>query len=53
MAKILVAEDETHIADMITFKLSNAGHRVVRAHDGEEAMTLAGIRPTRCCGPCQ
>ncbi|MGH2709318.1 MAG: response regulator transcription factor [Actinomycetota bacterium] len=43
MAKILVAEDETHIADMISFKLSNAGHRVVRAHDGEEAMTLAAL----------
>jgi DNA-binding response OmpR family regulator len=43
MAKILVAEDEAHIADMITFKLSNAGHRIVRARDGEEAMTLAGI----------
>ena len=43
MAKILVAEDETHIAEMIDFKLSNAGHRVVRAHDGEEAMTLAAI----------
>ncbi len=43
MAKILVAEDETHIADMISFKLSNAGHRVVRAHDGEEAMALAAL----------
>jgi len=43
MAKILVAEDETHIADMISFKLSNGGHRVIRAHDGEEAMTLAAI----------
>jgi DNA-binding response OmpR family regulator len=43
MAKILVAEDESHIADMITFKLANAGHRIVRARDGEEAMTLAGI----------
>jgi DNA-binding response OmpR family regulator len=43
MAKILIAEDENHIAEMIGFKLSNAGHRVVRARDGEEAMTLAGI----------
>jgi DNA-binding response OmpR family regulator len=41
MAKILVAEDEKQIADMISFKLSNAGHKVVRAPDGEQAMSLA------------
>jgi two-component system, OmpR family, phosphate regulon response regulator PhoB len=41
MAKILVAEDEKQIADMISFKLSNAGHQVVRAPDGEQAMTFA------------
>jgi DNA-binding response OmpR family regulator len=41
MAKILVAEDEKQIADMISFKLTNAGHKVVRAHDGEQAMVLA------------
>jgi DNA-binding response OmpR family regulator len=41
MAKILVAEDEKQIADMISFKLSNAGHKVVRAPDGEQAMILA------------
>jgi two-component system phosphate regulon response regulator PhoB len=41
MAKILVAEDEKQIADMISFKLTNAGHQVVRAQDGEQAITLA------------
>jgi two-component system phosphate regulon response regulator PhoB len=41
MAKILVAEDEKQIADMISFKLTTAGHQVVRAQDGEQAMTLA------------
>jgi DNA-binding response OmpR family regulator len=41
MAKILVAEDEKQIADMISFKLSNAGHKVVRAPDGEQAMIVA------------
>lgn len=41
MAKILVVEDEKQIADMISFKLSNAGHKVVRAPDGEQAMVLA------------
>jgi DNA-binding response OmpR family regulator len=42
MAKILLAEDEHHIAEMIVFKLTNSGHRVVRARDGEEAVLLAG-----------
>jgi DNA-binding response OmpR family regulator len=41
MAKILVAEDEKHIADMISFKLTNGGHQVVRAQDGEQAISLA------------
>jgi DNA-binding response OmpR family regulator len=41
MAKILIAEDEKQIADMIAFKLTNAGHQVIRAHDGEQAVTLA------------
>jgi DNA-binding response OmpR family regulator len=42
MAKILLAEDEKQIADMIAFKLSNGGHQVVRAPDGEQALRLAG-----------
>ena len=41
MAKILVAEDEKQIGDMIAFKLSNSGHQVVRAPDGEQALSLA------------
>ena len=41
MAKILVAEDEKQIADMIAFKLTNSGHEVIRAQDGEQAMKLA------------
>lgn len=41
MAKILVAEDEKQIADMIAFKLMNGGHRVIRAEDGEQAVVLA------------
>lgn len=41
MAKILVAEDEKQIADMISFKLTNAGHWVMRAQDGEQAISLA------------
>lgn len=42
MAKILLAEDEKQIADMISFKLSNGGHQIVRAQDGEQAIALAG-----------
>lgn len=42
MAKILLAEDEKHLADMVAFKLTNSGHRVVLARDGEEALALLG-----------
>jgi two-component system, OmpR family, phosphate regulon response regulator PhoB len=41
MAKILVAEDEKQIADMVSFKLTNAGHKVVRASDGEQVLGIA------------
>jgi DNA-binding response OmpR family regulator len=41
VAKILLAEDEKQIGDMIAFKLSNSGHQVVRAPDGEQALSLA------------
>lgn len=41
MAKILLAEDDKQIADMITFKLTNVGHEVIRAQDGEQAILLA------------
>ena len=40
MAKILVAENEKQIADMIAFKLTNGGHQVIRAQDGEQALAL-------------
>jgi DNA-binding response OmpR family regulator len=42
MARILLAEDDKQIADMISFKLSNSGHQIVRAQDGEQAVKLAG-----------
>jgi DNA-binding response OmpR family regulator len=41
MAKILLAEDEKQIGDMVAFKLTNTGHQFVRAQDGQEALTLA------------
>jgi DNA-binding response OmpR family regulator len=42
MPKILLAEDDKQIGDMIAFKLANGGHQVVRAQDGEQAVSLAG-----------
>ena len=41
MAKILLAEDEKQIGDMIAFNLTNSGHQVIRAGDGEQALQLA------------
>jgi two-component system, OmpR family, phosphate regulon response regulator PhoB len=41
MARILLAEDEKQIADMIAFKLTNSGHQVMRAADGEQALRMA------------
>jgi DNA-binding response OmpR family regulator len=41
MTKILVAEDERDIRDLITFTLDFAGFEVILAVDGEEALKLA------------
>lgn len=41
MAKILIAEDERDIRDLITFTLRFAGHEVITAVNGEEAYGLA------------
>jgi CheY-like chemotaxis protein len=38
MAKILIAEDERDIRDLITFTLRFAGHEVTAASDGVEAV---------------
>lgn len=37
MAKILIAEDERDIRDLITFTLRFAGHEVISTGNGEEA----------------
>jgi DNA-binding response OmpR family regulator len=42
MARILLAEDEQQIGDMVAFKLANSGHQVVRVVDGEAALAAAG-----------
>jgi CheY-like chemotaxis protein len=41
MTKILVAEDERDIREMVAFTLRFAGYEVVTAMDGEEAVELA------------
>lgn len=41
MAKILIAEDERDIRDLIEFTLRYAGHEVVKASNGAEAVDLA------------
>ena len=41
MAKILIAEDERDIRDLITFTLRFAGHDVVPTSNGEEAYEQA------------
>ncbi len=38
---ILVADDETHILNVVSIKLQNAGFKVVTAQDGGEAYELA------------
>jgi DNA-binding response OmpR family regulator len=41
MTKILIAEDERDIRDLITFTLHFANYDVIAASNGEEAVTLA------------
>jgi two-component system alkaline phosphatase synthesis response regulator PhoP len=39
--KILVADDESHILNVVSLKLTNAGYTVITASDGQEAYELA------------
>lgn len=41
MAKILIAEDERDIRDLVAFTLRFAGHEVFTATNGEEAVEMA------------
>ncbi len=38
---VLVADDEVHIREVISYKLQNAGLEVIMARDGHEALELA------------
>jgi CheY-like chemotaxis protein len=42
MAKILIAEDERDIRDLISFTLRFAGYEVVAVSDGQEAVEVVG-----------
>jgi two-component system, OmpR family, alkaline phosphatase synthesis response regulator PhoP len=39
--KILVADDESHILNVVSLKLKNAGFTVLTARDGQEALDIA------------
>lgn len=41
MSKVLIAEDERDIRELITFTLRYHGHEVMAASNGEEALELA------------
>ena len=41
MAKILVAEDEADIRELVSFMLRFAGHEVLAATNGEDAVLMA------------
>lgn len=43
MAKILIAEDERDIRDLIAFTLQFAGHQVILATNGEECVQLTRL----------
>lgn len=44
--KIMVVEDDIHVAGLLTAALESAGHEVITTHDAEEALAvLAHHRP--------
>jgi CheY-like chemotaxis protein len=43
MAKILIAEDERDIRDLVAFTLRFAGHEVIAVGNGEEAVEAARL----------
>ena len=41
MSRLLIAEDEKHIYEMLEFRLRHAGHEVLWACDGGQALEMA------------
>ena len=48
MSRILVVEDEQHLADGLRYNLEAEGHEVVTVDNGEEALTCLDAEPTPC-----
>ena len=46
MAKILVCDDDKEIVEAIEIYLSQEGHQILRAYDGEEALKI--LETERC-----
>ncbi len=42
LARILIAEDEANIFQLVEFRLQRLGHEIFWAQDGEQALKLAG-----------
>lgn len=38
MSLVLIADDDIDICELVAFKLERAGHRVIAANDGDEAL---------------
>ncbi|HFD16714.1 MAG TPA: response regulator [Rhodospirillales bacterium] len=45
MAKILAVDDSASMRQMVAFTLKNAGHEVIEAADGREALEIARKTP--------
>lgn len=45
MAKILVVDDERDVVELIDFILTKAGHEVIHAYNGREALEIIGLMP--------
>jgi DNA-binding response OmpR family regulator len=48
-ALILVADDDEDIRNLVCFRLEQAGHRTLRAADGEEALQAARAHRPHLC----
>ncbi|MGW0614652.1 response regulator transcription factor [Streptomyces sp. NPDC002788] len=45
MARVLIADDDADIRDLVAFKLTQCGHQVTAVEDGVAALRAAGAQP--------
>jgi DNA-binding response OmpR family regulator len=45
LPRIVVADDEPDVRELIAYRLGRSGYEVVEAHDGEEALRMALAEP--------